>query len=473
MGDTPSDEMIDIQIEESLVRETLMTIDSANYREDVLTLAGFFAILVLTALTGIFGPPSVAIQTIDREITNHSSVERIAFASAPLSGLNRFISLTLKFIEAEPCASSQMRPAFVYRIEARRDGVVMHSEQQKFDSVLLPFRKCSASMQLFTDRLIGYDTVEVSLQMGDLKGEIVKLVIESATGVPDHSLFQIYFRVVFALFALLFLFCLAMRLRSMPVKLWHLEQKLTIPLLVLDFLFTDPLYIVHFYYPSRNLIILHTVLVALFTSYFRFFVLVLFDSLRFKNRKTTNCFFAPKILFVLCTFVVSVIHGVGDDVASLGDSPLERVHSEGASERVETMFYFFYLFWVAGSVLAASAQVDVTERYKFNMYLSAVAFSLLALGVVQLIFYRLRLFGRSSLHFAISFAVQNIFVLLMAYCHWPYEMLQDQTYMDNGDTSEHAPVEFLAGIEGSDKSAEFLGQDSELARITGPRRTPS
>jgi hypothetical protein len=30
MADTASDEMIDIQIEESLVRETLMTIDSAN-----------------------------------------------------------------------------------------------------------------------------------------------------------------------------------------------------------------------------------------------------------------------------------------------------------------------------------------------------------------------------------------------------------------------------------------------------------
>jgi hypothetical protein len=55
MGDTGSDKMINIQIEESLVCETLMTIDSANSCEDSVILADFFCILVMIALTGIFG----------------------------------------------------------------------------------------------------------------------------------------------------------------------------------------------------------------------------------------------------------------------------------------------------------------------------------------------------------------------------------------------------------------------------------
>jgi hypothetical protein len=456
MGDTASDEMIDIQIEESLVRETLMTIDSANYREDMLTLGGFFAILILTALTGIFGPPSVVIQTLDREITNRSSIEQLTFASSQITPLNRFVSLSLILIRPEPCTSSQTRPAFTCHTESKKDGIAIHTQSRTFESIPIAFSKCQGTIRLFSDRFLDYDTLDVAVRFENLADTFLKVRIESATGVPDHTLFQIWFRLVFALFALLFLIFLIMRLKAMPAQLWHLEQKLTIPLLLVDFLFTDPLYIIHAYRPSQILIVLHTIITALFTSYFRFFVIVLFDSLRYKNRKTDKCFFVPKIAFVLAHFIISVIHGVGDDVAFFGDSPLERSHSEGTSERAETVFYFIYLVWVVRSVFAAASQVDVTERYKFNMYLSAVAFSLLALGMVQLIFHWLQLFGRSSLHFAISFAVQNVFVLLMAYCHWPYEILQDQTYLDNGDTSEHAPVEFLTGLDGSDKSCELL-----------------
>jgi hypothetical protein len=454
MGDTASDEMIDIQIEESLVRETLMTIDSANAREDVLTLAGFFAVLVLTALTGIFGPSSVVTQTLDHEILNHTARERILFASSPISPLNRFLTISLILVQSHPCAFGPLRSTFSCHSEVKRAGITIQTSSQSFEGVSMKFSECTAQLQLFSDRLLSYDTMELVLTFNAVGGQFSNVRVQSTTGVPDHTLFQIYFRVVFGLFSLLFLVFLVWRLKGMPFKLWHLEQKLTIPLLVLAFLFTDPIYIIHLYRPSRILIVWHTIISALFTSYFQFFLLVLFDSLRYKNRKTSRCFFAPKVVFALLHFLATVIHGVSDNVAYFGDSPLERNHSTGASERAEAILNACSLVWIVLVIVVASMKVDVTERYKFNMYLAAAVFSVVPLLTVHAVFRALKLFGRSSLHFAVSFSVQNVFVLLMAYCHWPYEMLPDHSYTDQRGPDDGARAEFLAGVDGSDKSGE-------------------
>jgi hypothetical protein len=229
----------------------------------------------------------------------------------------------------------------------------------------------------------------------------------------------------------------------MPIKLWHLEQKLTIPLLVLDAFFCNPFYIVQAYRPSQFSILINTFLNAVFTSYFRFFVLVLFDSLKYKNRKTDGCFFGPKLFFALVQFLVSAGHGITDDVISFGESP----HSDVMGlflERFEAVLFVIYYVWTIISIIGAFAQVDVTERYKFNMYLAAVGSCLIILGLVQGVFRKLRLFRDSSLHFVIAFSMHNVFVLLMAYCHWPYEVLHDQNYVDNtGDGMGTQIVDFF------------------------------
>jgi hypothetical protein len=149
MGDTASDEMIDIQIEESLVWETLVTINSANYREDMLPLGGFFAILILTALTGIFGPPSVVVQALDREIGNRSMIEPINFVASEISSFNRFVSLSLKLTQLEPCTATQLRPAFSCDTEWKRERITVHTESHRFESIQIGFPKCSATIQLF------------------------------------------------------------------------------------------------------------------------------------------------------------------------------------------------------------------------------------------------------------------------------------------------------------------------------------
>jgi hypothetical protein len=213
--------------------------------------------------------------------------------------------------------------------------------------------------------------------------------------------------------------------------------------LVLDILFCNPIYLIHAYHPCQFFILINTFLNAVFTSYFRFFVLVLFDSLKYKNRKTNGCFFGPKLCFAIIQFLISAGHGITDDVVSFGDSPDSDARGLFL-ERFETVLFVIYYIWTIVSIMGAFAQVDVTERYKFNMYLAAVGSCLIILGLAQGVFRRLKLFRNSSLHFVIAFSIHNVFVLLMAYCHWPYEVLHDQNYLDNtGDGSGVQGIDFF------------------------------
>jgi hypothetical protein len=333
-------------------------------------------------------------------------------------------------------------------MDCLQSGIGIRTFTRSFSNVSATFTSSAANsswIRLLSDRVIDYDSFELRLRFHGLP--FSRVIIRMVAGVPDHAIFQIIFRIVFAVFVALFLLFLGMRLRAMPISLWHLEQKLTVPLLVLDLLFSNPFYIIHSYVPSQKLIVLTTIIHSLFTSYFRFFVLVLFDSLRYKNRKTDHCFFLPTVAFVLLFFVIGVVHGASDDVASFGGSPLEMNHAESIFDKADTALYIVYLAWVVKCVAHSAAQVDITERYKLSMYLAVCGFSLFILGVAQIVFKALNVFSLSSLHFAIVFAVQNVFVLLMAYFHWPYEMLHDQSYADKPvDVSEHTPPESLANM---------------------------
>ena len=60
--------------------------------------------------------------------------------------------------------------------------------------------------------------------------------------------------------------------------------------------------------------------------------------------------------------------------------------------------------------------LDPTERYKFNSYAQT---GLTALWTVHLLFDAFSEVRHTSLRFVVGFGVENGFVLLMAFFHWP------------------------------------------------------
>ena len=64
-GDESSDLLIDLQIEESLGRETLMSIDSSNHMDDTVTIAVYLLLLLLNIAVAYFGPNTVENSVLD------------------------------------------------------------------------------------------------------------------------------------------------------------------------------------------------------------------------------------------------------------------------------------------------------------------------------------------------------------------------------------------------------------------------
>jgi hypothetical protein len=277
-----------------------------------------------------------------------------------------------------------------------------------------------------------YDVLELRLKFATRNFSSFRLKIVS--GGPSHTLFQAYFRIVFTLFLLLFLICFVWRLR--PLEVWHVAQKLTIPLVFLRHLFCNPAYVVHAYRPSQVFTRLNSVFSVFFRAYFRFFLLGLFDLFRYRNRKPRALFWVPKIFYLVAQASVSLAAKFAAGPLIEGDFIDTAMHPTQIVEMVVAVSYFCWLFWL---VLAASCYVDVVDRYKFHFYVVAAGNVLGMIAMIEGVIPALKSFETSSLTFVMPFAVINIFVLLMVYCHWPYERVQDQTYFDSTDKGAAVP----------------------------------
>ena len=95
-----------------------------------------------------------------------------------------------------------------------------------------------------------------------------------------------------------------------------------------------------------------------------------------------------------------------------------------------------FCLWLLFQMIKAFVRIDVTEKYKAKMYIAMV---ILCLTVVLLgsVLKRMRVMEGSCIYFVVSFAIQNVFVLMMAYCHWPYEVMHDLYIEDAGENSHN------------------------------------
>ena len=444
--ESSSDELIDIQIEDSLVRETLMSIDSANCSDDVCTIIGFALTLVFMIFLGIFGPSSTYTQQTEPYDIGHleSQATQIKLEIVDISSFNRAMSLALMFTRSEDQGDISGKIRYKYEAEFRNaKGERVHTLNTKLatmDVQVLSGEAATANKRIWSENIIDFASLAIGIHLDTIPKGFDRVYGIITIGHPSHTVFQLFFRGTTACLGIVILVVIAKRLCAMSIRLWHLEQKLTVPLVLLVILYDNPFFIAQAYCPSKAYIILNTILVSIFSTYFRFFILVLFDSLRYKNRKTSKCFFLPKILFAVVLFMSSVVHGIYNDISSF-DLPVEHDSTEELMRWVEICLYVIYIVWVGISIALAAVQVDVTERYKFNMYLASCVTALTMLCIVHVLFEALSLFRSSSIRFVISYAVENLFVFLMAYFHYPFEGLSDKKASSGDDVGVQSESE--------------------------------
>jgi hypothetical protein len=447
---TSDDDMIDIQIEESLGRETLMAIDSANFRDDLFSIGGFILILLITTITGILGPrPTETKVQVTKfvEPKSHTGLvapqsQEVSMTITNISRKNRFVSFSLSFnLDKNSNSPPDTNFSYAYKVSLSKKGKkrVKSNYVDGARIFIRPGDKTSAIIDVFSTKVINFDAIQFYATVDSVKGfSSVNLIEEH--GFTQHTIFQIYFKTIFALIEIAFLVLFVARLKSVQFKLWHLEQKLTVPLVLLVILYNNPLSFFTISHPTYVTVILDTVIDCLFTVYFRFFILVLFDSLRYKNRKTDECFFVPKIAYSILDFLIMVSHGIYEDISNT-----TQVHTAlSVITIVEYILFCGYLVWAAVSIAVAGCQVDITERYKYIIYMVSGLSALLLLGLSELFLGLMGFLENSALKFVENYAIENVFVMLIAYYHWPYEVLHDQNYIDGDDPNQATlPAEFF------------------------------
>jgi hypothetical protein len=175
--------------------------------------------------------------------------------------------------------------------------------------------------------------------------------------------------------------------------------------------------------------------------YLLFFVLVLFDSLRFKNRKTVECFCIPKAFF----FFVYLIIEVTDEFTRESDIFLWAWpwKIRRCCHITRAACQLICLGWILLAIVLAGRFIDITERYKFWAYSGVCLVAVSVVALLEFVFKNSQWLLRNSVPFVVPFSIQNFFVLLMAIFHWPYELVVDQQYEDSaaGEVQEDLIVE--------------------------------
>lgn len=449
-----SDEMIDIQIEESLGRETLMAIDSANFRDEIFSIGGFIIILVISTMTGFFGPKPFEInnKTIFLSSSNDKGVvgtraQDFSMTIKDITPYYKFVSFNLVFTRGSDRYFSEEIISYNYKITLKKNNQVVNSVFKFGDNVKVVSHandENSIPLRLFSQRIIDFDSIIFEASV-DVPTEYNSITLNFVHGYPPHTLFQIYFKIIFAIIELGFFIFFILRLSTAPLKYWHLEQKLTCPLLLLAFLYNNIFEFILFRFPTTFMLIIEILINCMFSVYLKFFILVLFDSLRYKNRKTDNCFFIPKIAFSVVMYIFSIAEEIYNELSEFAP---QIKPSTSLIRYINIVIMCAYICWAGFSVIISSFQVDITERYKYIIYITSGITSIALMTIYTILFNVFGFFAQSAIRFVGFYSIQNVFVMLMTYFHWPYEVLHDQDYINGENAQQGAtPGDFFVNDE--------------------------
>jgi hypothetical protein len=439
-----ADELLDLPMEDYSLSPPLMSIDSSTFLSGLKSMSVFGIALLVLIGAGVLGPAAiVTVYDPAHSLHDGSAIPSVEFCLTNLSSWNRFIRLSFVFVRNNNL-SAWVRASVEYRVHFGFGGFdghkfELHSEDVQNASIFVRAdQRESARIITLSDLVIRYRTVNMTLTFITIPKEFSFVKMSARYGNPAHTVFQAISRVILAGFMGLTCHWFCGDLEGVPMRGWHFEQKLTVVLLVLGVWYNNPLYPLNAVRPSRAYIICDTIGRAAFTGYFRFFILALFDGLRFKNRKFTKWFFFPKVAFIVFLFLSSVVHGIYDDLALFGLPRVGRDHIEEELRQTEIGLFLVYQMWAVFAIVLAGCKVDTTERYKFGLYLVASGTALAVMVLVHLLFESFERLRQSSIRFVIGWAADNLFVLLMARLHWRDDSVQERSVHDasasNGDS---------------------------------------
>jgi hypothetical protein len=134
-------------------------------------------------------------------------------------------------------------------------------------------------------------------------------------------------------------------------------------------------------------------------------------------------------------------------MAQFGLPSVSEDHVEHHLRGTEISLFVFYLIWAAASITHSGFTVDATERYKFGFYLAAGGTALAVLAFIRVLFGEFAALRHSSLRFLAGYSVENGFVLLVTFFHWPTDVVAAKELGRSEAVADQDPELFVDGQE--------------------------
>jgi hypothetical protein len=415
-----------IPFEEELNLKDGMAIDSADFVKSAEILLTFLVVLVGALFSGYFGPsPFLTAIAIESFNNVHSSYPR-NFAS-PLINFSRFSrSLIISFVMERKPRIETITGEVSFTVEVFSSETSPRIYQHVVDLKQIEFNKdsqFSTPFSIFHDQTINYSSAIIRFSFSSIEQNYIVAKIIYQFGNVDFIFLEIFFRSLFFIF-LLFFFCFMLfRLKIIPYKMWSLEQKLTLLLLLISMFYNNPLY-GNIYVCWTTSYIIDAFAQGIFVSFLLFYFITLLDYQRFKNRETNKRFFIPKVLIFLFLGILMIFEGLIRVFLNINNTNSIELFTSLIQTLQELIFQFIsfvsiYLFVV---IVLAFQEVDPTEKFKLSLYVLSFSICLIA----TLISNTLKI--GNALIFTIQFSIPFLLSVLMAYFHCPYDLKEDFIY---------------------------------------------
>jgi hypothetical protein len=272
---------------------------------------------------------------------------------------------------------------------------------------------------LFSDFAIRYEFIEltVHIQSPDVPPFGV-IGVEFQSGAVEHTWAQIYFRLAFAVFDLTAAVMLWYRLRWSFKCRWALEQRATELILVLAVVANDPIYFVQVIRPVAILWYVETLAACLLHAAMCAFVVFNLDSLR-RSR------FLARLPRLELPFLVFFVMSFPKFLLSLHKR--HRVLSDSADRArlflviLVVLVNCSYVLGVVWLLFVAVTRFDLNLLLKYALYATSAFWIGIETSIAETAGELGMVFRGSEYCWVLWFMTSNIFVLMMAFLHWPCE----------------------------------------------------
>jgi hypothetical protein len=426
--------LIDVQLD-ARHQSTLMLIERSAKRDIFFAVSCFLLVIFITTCAGIFGPSLILKETMRTSLIAGNKHNMIYRRIPGITPRQQFLSFYFTFEVSNPNITEiNERVTMSYFVVFFNKNIEIRREQGTFSETVhfLVLPDTNTSVHFFYDRFLSYDRIEVRLQVLEHK-QIQGVVLVQVTGEPKHLQFQAWIRAVFGIASGVSLSVFFHRLSLNSNRAITIEQKLTLLLAIASIIGVNPLFLFHYFNPTLMQENLNALLYRLFTTFTFLFILIVIGEVT--SNHATDTPIASKVIFCLILFIIEVI-----DLITSDESDVLRIPESGnVMDYVINAFYIVFLLWFVWLSIIQKKYVDDTEKFKFAVYVG-VSLVVIFCTISDRVLRKLNVFETTSGLFGLHMGSLHSFVLLMTFCHWPYDANIDELYIapeDEKDQTVH------------------------------------